>query len=401
MVDADGTPRAHWTHLSDAFRELGVDELLRRREEAARLVDQDGVVYNAYGDSPRTGQRWLLDPVPTVLSSREWESIETGVIERAELLNLVLEDLYGPRRLLRRGLLPPAVVFSHAGFLRQCDQVRLPGAQQLFTYAVDIGRDADGRPHVLSDRTQAPSGFGYALEARAVISRVFPSLYRDSQVHRLAPFLRSLRVALQGVAPPEVEDPRIVVLTPGSWNETAFEHAFLASTLGFPLVEGADLTVRSDGVWMRSLGKLEPVHVILRRVDAWWCDPLELRADSQLGVAGLTQAVRSGAVSVVNTLGSSVLENPALMAFLPGLCEHLTGRPLRLGSVPTWWCGEEDGRRYVLEHLDSLVARPISREVGTTAVLGWECSRAELDALRRAIEARPMQWVGQEPAAMA
>jgi len=400
MVDGAGAPREHWVHLSKALHQLGPEELLRRREEAARLIDQDGVVYNAYGDSTRPGQSWLLDPVPAVVSSRDWEAIETGVIERAELLNLVLEDLYGERDLLRLGLIPPEVVFGHEGFLRQADQVRLPGAQQLFSYGVDIGRDSAGQPRALSDRTQSPSGVGYALEARAVVSRVFPTLYRDAQVHRLAPFLRSLRVALQKVAPRDVEDPRIVVLTPGPWNETAFEHAFLASTLGYPLVEGADLTVRSGGVWMRSLGRLEPVHVILRRVDAWFCDPLELKGDSRLGVAGLAQAARAGTVSVVNTLGSSVLENPALMAFLPGLCEHFLSGPLKLPSVATWWCGEKDGRREVLAKLDELVLRPISRRAGTGSVLGWECSGAELGDLRRAIEARPLEWVGQESLAM-
>jgi uncharacterized circularly permuted ATP-grasp superfamily protein/uncharacterized alpha-E superfamily protein len=401
MVDAAGAPREHWAHLSSALHQLGPEELLRRRDEAARLIEQDGVVYNAYGDSSRPGQSWLLDPVPTVVSSRDWESIETGVIERAELLNLVLEDLYGERRLLRKGLIPPAAVFSHDGFLRQSDQIRIPGVQQLFSYAVDIGRDSSGRPRVLSDRTQSPSGFGYALEARAVVSRVFPTLYRDSQVHRLAPFMRSLRVALQNVAPPGVEDPRIVVLTPGPWNETAFEHAFLASTLGYPLVEGADLTVREGGVWMRSLGRLEPVHVILRRVDAEFCDPLELKGDSRLGVAGLAQAARTGAVSVVNTLGSSVLENPALMAFLPRVSQELAGGPLRLPSVETWWCGEDAARREVLAKLDQLVLRPISRRAGTSSVLGWECSGAELGAVRRAIESRPLEWVGQESLAMA
>jgi len=401
MIDGAGAPRPHWAHLAEAFAELGVGELLRRQEEATRLLDQDGVIYHAYRESPRPGRRWLLDPVPTVVSSREWEGIETGVIERAELLNLVLEDLYGPRDLLRRRLLPPEVVFGHAGFLRQCDQIRLPGTQQLFSYAADIGRDTDGRCLVIADRTQAPSGSGYALENRTVISRVLPSLYRDSQVHRLAPFFRSLRVALQEVAPPRVEDPRIVVLTPGPWNETAYEHAVLASSLGYSLVEGSDLTVRDGRVWMRSVGQLEPVDVILRRVDAWFCDPLELKPDSQLGVPGLVEAARCGAVSVVNTLGSSVLENPALMTFLPRLSEHLLGTPLRLASVPTWWCGEEEGRRHVLDHLERLIVRPVSREAGVGSVLGWACSRAELDDLRRRIEHRPVAWVGQEALAMA
>ena len=401
MIDVAGEPRPHWAHLAEAFAELGVGELLRRQQEATRLLDQDGVIYHAYPESPRPGRRWLLDPLPTVLSSREWEAIETGVIERAELLNLVLEDLYGPRELLRRRILPAEVVFGHAGFLRQCDQIRLPGTQQLFSYAADIGRDENGGSFVIADRTQAPSGSGYALENRTVISRVLPSLYRDAQVHRLAPFFRSLRVALQEVAPPGAEDPRIVVLTPGPWNETAFEHAVLASSLGYSLVEGSDLTVRGGRVWMRSVGQLEPVDVILRRVDDWFCDPLELKPDSQLGVAGLVEAARCGSVSIVNTLGSSVLESPALMTFLPRLSEHLLGTPLRLSSVPTWWCGEDEGRRYVLGHLESLILRPVSREAGTGSVLGWECSASELAELRRQIEHRPFAWVGQEALAMA
>jgi uncharacterized circularly permuted ATP-grasp superfamily protein/uncharacterized alpha-E superfamily protein len=401
MLDEAGRPREHWAHLSGALTELGLEELIRRRQEAARLIDQDGVVYNAYEGSVRPGRRWLLDPVPTVVSSRDWEALETGLIERAELLNLVLEDLYGERELLRRGLLPPEIVLGHPGLLRQCDQIRLPGPQQLFSYAADIGRDPDGQPVVLSDRAQAPSGFGYALEARAVISRVFPTLYRDAQVHRLAPFFRSLRVALQRVAPAGIEDPRVVVLTPGPWNETAFEHAFLASTLGYPLVEGADLTVRGGAVWMRSLGRLEPVHVVLRRVDASFCDPLELRPYSQLGVPGLVEATRRGSVSVVNTLGASVLENPALMAFLPRLCKHLLGGPLRLPSVPTWWCGEVQARRQVLANLAGLVLRPVSREAAATAVFGAELSQRELDDLRRRIESSPSAWVGQAPISLA
>jgi uncharacterized circularly permuted ATP-grasp superfamily protein/uncharacterized alpha-E superfamily protein len=401
MVDAAGVPREHWTHVAEVFSELGVEELLRRRQEAARLIDQDGVVYNAYDEDVRSGQRWLLDPVPTVLSSREWETIETGLIERAELLDLVLDDLYGKRDLLRRRVLAPEVVFGHDGFLRPWDQVRLPGKHQLFTYAADIGRDAAGRPLVLSDRTQAPSGFGYALEARSVISRVFPTLYRDSQVHRLAPFFRSLRVSLQEVAPPTVEDPRIVVLTPGPFNETAFEHAFLASRLGFPLVEGSDLVTRRGRVWMRSLGQLEPVHVILRRVDAWFCDPVELKSDSQLGVPGLVEAARTGAVSIVNPLGSSVLENPALMAFLPRISEHLMGTPLALESVPTWWCGEAAGLKHVLANIEQLVLRPVSRAAGSSALFGWELSAAELDDCKRRIQVEPHGWVGQESLAMA
>jgi uncharacterized circularly permuted ATP-grasp superfamily protein/uncharacterized alpha-E superfamily protein len=402
MVTADGRVRDHWAHAGRVIGNLGLEELLYRRSEARRLLDDDGVTYNVYGHEPGVGASvpavapWALDPVPVLLASDEWADVEVGVVQRAELFNLVLTDLYGPRQLLRRGVLPAELVLGHGGFLRPCDQIRVPGHQQLFTVAVDLARDSAGRCTVLADYTQAPSGAGYALENRVVVSRVLPSLYRDSQVHRLAPFFRTLRASLQGVAPPDADDPRIVVLSPGPLSETAFEHAYLASHLGYPLVESTDLTVRDGKVWMRSLRRLERVHVILRRTDAWFCDPLELRPDSKLGVPGLVEAARLGGVSIVNTLGSGVLENPGFLPYLPRMAELLLGERLLLPSVPTWWCGEEDGRRHVLAHLDSLVIKPIARGVGPTAVFPWELSSDRRDDLRRQIEAQPGRWVGQE-----
>ncbi len=402
MLTADGRIRQHWAHAGRSLNELGLAELLDRRSEAGRLLVDDGVTYNVYGhDDPASApapaaEPWGLDPIPVFLSGDEWAGIELGVVQRAELLNLVLADLYGPRELLRGGLLPAELVLSHPGFLRQCDQIRLPGNKQLFSFAVDLARDSSGHCIVLADRTQAPSGAGYALENRVVVSRVFPNLYRDSQVLRLAPFFRTLRTSLQNVAPPKAEDPRIVLLGPGPWSETAFEHAYLASQLGYPLVEGTDLTVRDGRVWLCSLGRLDPVDVILRRTDAWFCDPLELLPDSKLGVPGLVEAARLGGVSIVNTLGSGVLENPGLLPYLPRLAEHLLGEQLLLPSVPTWWCGSEDGRRHVLANLDRLVIKPISRGVGPTSVFPWELSQDDRTEVRHRIEAHPAGWVGQE-----
>lgn len=396
MVDGTGGLREQWMRVGRVLDGLGSRELTRRRAEAARLLAGDGVTYHVPAGVTGTGQRWELDPVPMLMSSEQWSDIERGVIQRAELLNLVLADLYGPRELLRQGLVPPELVFGHPGFLRVCDQIRIPGSAQLFACATDLARDASGGYWVLSDRTQAPTGAGYALENRVVVSRVLPSMYRDAQVHRLAPFFRTLRSALQAAAPPRATSPRIVVLTPGPWSESAFEHAFLASYLGYPLVEGADLTVREGRVWLRSLGRLEPVDVILRRLDSLYCDPLELRSESRLGVPGLVEACRLGSVSVVNTLGSGVLENPGLLPLLPRLCKHLLGQPLRLASVPTWWCGEREGRAHVLGRLETLVMKSIAREPGARTLLGWELSAAQREELRRRIEARPLDWVGQQ-----
>ena len=397
LVDEHGMLREQWAHVGPVLDELGHPELLRRHGEAARLLADDGVSYRVGSGTPGApGVAWRLDPVPVLVGSAEWAEVERALVQRAELLDLVLTDLYGPRELLRRRLVPPEMVLGHPGFLREADGIRVPGGHQLVTCAVDLARDGAGQRWVLADRTQTPAGAGYALENRMVVSRVLPSLHRDAHVHRLAPFFRTLRSALRAAAPPSAAEPRIVVLSPGPWSETAFEHAHLASYLGYPLVEGADLTVRDGRVWVRSLDRLEPVDVILRRVDSAFCDPLELRSESLLGVPGLVEACRLGTVSVVNPLGSGVLENPALLAVLPRLCEHLLGRPLRLPSVPTWWCGDDLSRRHVLADLERLVIKSTTREPGAETLLGWRLSAAERDDLRRRIEARPHGWVGQE-----
>jgi uncharacterized circularly permuted ATP-grasp superfamily protein/uncharacterized alpha-E superfamily protein len=382
--------------LLDRISVMGAPELGSRLVEAERLIEGDRVTYNVTSGDAVGVRRWALDPVPYLLPGDEWSRLRAGLVQRSVLLDLLLSDLYGPRRVISEGLIPPEVIFGHAGFLRSCDEIRLPGDHQLFLAAFDLARDAAGRMVVLADRTQAPSGAGYALENRVVVSRVLPDLYGDADVVRLAPFFRALGASLQSVAPPDAEDPRIVVLTPGPWSETSFEHAFLASHLGYPLVQGVDLRVRDGRVWVRTLGRLEPVDVILRRVDAEWCDPLELRPDSGLGVPGLTEACRLGNVSVVNTLGSGVLENPGLLPSLPDLSRVLLGEELQLESVPTWWCGDPVSLQHVLARAGELVISTLSRTDERHPVAGWMLTRDALDDLRDRIAAEPHRWVGQE-----
>ena len=393
---ADGTVRPHWEYLSRALQGLGAAELRRRRDEASRLLRENGVSYNVYDDPDGYNRVWDLDPIPLVIGSNEWAGIESGLIQRAELMDLILRDLYGPRELLRKGLVPPELIFGHAGFLRQCDGARLPGERQLILYSANLARGPDGQMWVLGDRTQAPSGAGYALENRMVITRILPSLFRDSRVHRVAVFFRALRQTLVSIAPRASREPRIVILTPGPRNETYFEHAYLASYLGYPLVQGDDLMVKNGRVWQRTLAEPQPVDVIIRRVDDDWCDPLELRPESRLGVTGLLECVRRGSVSIANPLGSGLLENPALLAFLPAIARHFLGQTLRLSSVQTWWCGNPSELQHVLANLERLVIKPLSRARGERALLGPSMSRAELDRLRAQIAAQPRNYVGQE-----
>jgi uncharacterized circularly permuted ATP-grasp superfamily protein/uncharacterized alpha-E superfamily protein len=395
FLGPDGAVRDSWRDLAATVDLLGTEGMQARGAQVRRLLEDDGVTYGTPDDAGSAPGLWQLDPLPVILGSQEWAELSPGLIQRAELLDRLMADLYGPRELLRRRLIPPELVLGHTGFIRQCDGIQLPGPNQLVMASTDLVRRPDGWC-ALGDRTQAPSGAGYAMQNRRIVSRVMPGLYRDTLLERLRSFFHALRAALQAVAPATAEAPRVVILTPGAPSETSFDQAFLSTLLGFPLVEGQDLMVRDGRVWIRSLGRPEPVDVVLRRVDGWFCDPLELRADSRLGVPGLLQAARLGHVSIVNPPGAGVLENPGLVPFLPAICEALLDAPLRLGSVPTWWCGDPASRSHVLARLGSLVIRPIARGIGRANRFGWELSAAELAELAARIEAEPQAWCAQE-----
>lgn len=385
----------HWEQLLKALEALGGKGLDRRRQEAERLLRENGVTYNVYNDPEGTLRPWQLDPIPLLIGSEEWALLERGLKQRAELLDRVLADLYGPQTLVRDGLLPFELVHCHSGFQRAC--VGIPAAgRQLILYAANLARGPEGRMWVIDDRSQAPSGSGYALENRTVMTRILPGLFRDAQIHRLARFFRGVRAALAHLAPHNRDDPRVVVLTPGPFNETYFEQAYLAAYLGYPLVQGDDLTVREGRVWLKSLEGLQQVDVILRRLDDSFCDPLELRSDSLLGVPGLLEAVRRGHVTLANPVGSSLLENPGLLPFLPGLARQLLGAELELPSVATWWCGQERERNFVLDNLGELVIKSIHRTPGKSSVFGGHLDRAGLALWRERIRARPHMYVGQE-----
>lgn len=396
MLGADGQVRPAWRPFLRALEELGPKELDRRWEEARGILREHGVAYNVYGDPRGAGRPWALDPMPLLIPEAEHAALEAGLVQRATLLERILDDLYGPQQLLAEGLIPLELMMEQPGFLRPCRGVRPAGGRRLIFYAANLGRGLDGQFVVAGDRAQAPSGAGYALENRLVLGRMLPDLFRDCQVQRLAPFFHTLRETLRAIAPHHRDNPRVVLLTPGPYNETYFEHAFLAWYLGYALVEGGDLTVRGEHVFLKLLGGLQPVDVILRRLDDDYCDPLELRRDSFLGVPGLTQAVRAGNVAVANALGSGLVETPALLAYLPALCRRLLGEPLRTASAPTWWCGDPKSREHVLANLRRLVVKPAFPGSGRVPVFGERLSREQLQELADRIRARPQDFVGQE-----
>jgi uncharacterized circularly permuted ATP-grasp superfamily protein/uncharacterized alpha-E superfamily protein len=395
LLDGSGEVRPHWRPLIDALAGDGA-ELARRGEDLARrLIIENGVTYNVYADPQGRDRPWVLDPVPLLLTAEEWRVIEAGVTQRARLFDALLADLYGPQSLLADGTVPPQLPFGHPNFLWPCHGVKPAGGNWLRVYAVDMSRSADGQWWALADRTQAPSGPGYALENRQIVSRVFPELLRDAGVRSLNAFFAALRDSLLR-AGPESEPPLAVVLTPGSFNETYFEHAYLARQLGLPLVEGHDLTVRGDTLFLKTLGGLRRVHAILRRLDDDFCDPVELRADSALGVPGLIGVVRAGRVVLANALGSGVLESAAWMGFMPAAAMRLLGEKLRLPSVATWWCGEPLALDYVLGNIDRLVVKPAYPNQQFAALFGRDLDAAQRAELSERVRAKPHAYVAQE-----
>ena len=371
-----------WSEFFEHLGHDGFNDLNRRTAQLQRQIRDNGVTYNLYADTDNPQRPWSLDLFPLIVSPESWQQVEAGVLQRVRVLDSVMADMYGPQQLLARGLLPPALVQGHPGYLRSMHGVAPIGGTHLHIAAFDLARGPDGNWWVVSQRTQAPSGLGYLLENRLSISRLFPQAFESMHIQRLAATYRALVEGLKQMSPAG-KDSHIALLTPGPYNETYFEHAYLARYLGLTLVEGSDLTVRDQHLYLKTLKGLEPVHGLLKRLDDQYLDPLELRPDSRLGVPGLLQVIRAGNVLVANAPGSAFLESPALLGFLPALSRHLLGEELQLPALPTWWCGERAALESALPDLANCVIKPTYR--GTKghnafeAVLGRNLSRRELD----------------------
>ncbi|MGC2809205.1 MAG: circularly permuted type 2 ATP-grasp protein [Bradyrhizobium sp.] len=396
-IGQDGAPRAVWSRFFDAFAALTPAEIERRFGSADRHLREAGVTYRAPGET--ADRFWPLSHLPLLIDEADWQQLTAGIVQRAQLLELVLSDLYGEGRLVAEGALPAAAIAGSAEYLRPVCGIKPPGGRYLNLYAADVGRGPDGRWWLLGDRTQAPSGAGYALENRLVLSRAFSTLYKSMNVERVAPFFEAFRDSLRSGA--DRDEPRIGLLTPGAFSETYFEHATLARYLGFLLVEGDDLAVSGDRIHIRTVAGLKRLDVLLRRVDSNSLDPLELDASSQLGVPGLIDVLRRNGVVVANMPGSGVMEARALLGFLPSLCRRFFGEDLKMPHIATWWCGQKAARAEVLSRLDEVAiegayGRAVPGFPGNGPVLAGELSGNERDRLRTAISDRGIDYVGQE-----
>lgn len=396
MQFSDGAIRPAWSSLVDSLKKDGSKGLARRSEQTGHLLRENGVTYNVYGASKDLERPWELDPIPLMIPIEQWRILEGAIQQRARLLNRILADVYGPQELLKSGILPPNVFFEHKGYLLPCVGIEPPGGIFVHWYAAQLARNSSGAWIVLGDRTQGPSGAGYAVENRIVISRTLPHEFQGLNVVRLASFFISLQNTLAGLARNHRDNPRVVLLSPGPRSSRYFEDVYLSRYLGYTLVEGGDLTVRGDGVYLKTLGGLLSVDVIFRRMGDGQCDPLELSPDSPGGIPGLMQIVRDGQVVVANSLGSGFLEAPMLQAFLPAACRFLLGEDLKLESTPTWWCGRPEDLKYVEAHLDQLVVRHAFRHHNVNVHIGSRLTQEEREKLIADIRLRPSHYVAQD-----
>jgi uncharacterized circularly permuted ATP-grasp superfamily protein/uncharacterized alpha-E superfamily protein len=397
FVAADGEKRAYWTRLLEALAALPPEEVEQRFAAADRRIRDMGVSYRVHGEAAE--RNWPLGRMPLLIPEAEWREIARGVEQRADLLERVLADIYGPGRLVAEGFLPAAAVAGSKDYMPQMNGVKPPGGRWLRLYAAELGRGPDGRWWVLGDRTQAPSGSGYTLENRLVLSQTFPAFFREMNVERLAPFFRELRAGMRAAA--DRHDPRICILTPGPWSQTYFEQAYLARYLGFLLIEGADLVVNEGRTFVRTIAGLKRADVLWRHVDSDWIDPLELNPASRLGAPGLLDAIRAGGVAIENMPGTGLIESRAMLAFLPRLAERLLGESLRMPNIATWWCGQATARDHVLAALDEVaITGAFSRDApgfdGRPIVLGSELTAEERASLQKRLTERGVDFVGQE-----
>ncbi|MFN9719875.1 MAG: circularly permuted type 2 ATP-grasp protein, partial [Planctomycetota bacterium] len=396
VYEPAGMPRQHWQKFLNGLRNVTVDEFARRNQQADRMLRENGVTYHLATEGGDGARPWRLDLLPMLTTAADWAVLESALAQRATVLNLLIADIYGPRQLISEGILPPAVLYANPEFLRPFCDLRPGDRQPLFLYAAELARSANGQWWVMADRSEAPAGPGFALENRIVSSRCMPSAFKQIQVERLAPFFGRLQNSIRRRSPRPTDSPRIVLLSSGPAHPYYFEDVYLARYLGYTMVEGGDLAVRNDAVFMKTLSGLVPVDIILSRGAESGLDPLELGGYAAHGVPGLLNAIRSGNVSTANIPGCGIVGAPVFMAFLPALCQRLLGEPMKLPSITTWWLGDEDSKSEVLSRIDDLVLKPAFQKSGNEEIIVSDLSAEQRRKSLERVLAEPYSWVAQE-----
>lgn len=396
VFDNECNIRSHWKELIEGLENAGIKQLEQKQLEIDWRLEDNGVTYNIYNDPEGNNRRWNLDPIPLVLTQEEWDEVTKGLKQRAKLLNLIFKDLYTEQKLIKEGIIPAEIVFGHKSFIPEVFNFKNKDYYSLRFYASDISRGPDGKFWVINDRTQSPSGLGYAIENRLTMNSISNDLYPNVEIKKIASFIEGYKNTLKTLSPSNQENPLIALLTPGPLNETYFEHAYLSSFLDLTLVQGEDLLVKNNHLWLKSLKGLRKVDTLIRRVDAQYCDPLELKNYSQLGVAGLVNVVREDNLSMINPIGVGILENIGLNPFMKNIANYLLNEELILPQIATWWCGQKKELDFVLENLKNLIVKKIDRTDNIEIYFGNKLNETQLLQLKEKIEKTPQYYVGQE-----
>jgi len=395
MFAAPGQPRRHYERFAQLFAQLTPEEFEERRNDVDLAFLRQGVTFNVYGDSQGTERIFPYDLIPRIISAREWEYLERGLIQRITALNLFLHDIYHEQRIIKDGVIPPFFVLSARHFRREFAQFQVPKDIYIHICGTDLIRDDKGGWMVLEDNGRTPSGVSYVLENRQAMKRSFPQLMESMGVRPVDNYPQELLKTLQHISPAGVADPTVVLLTPGAYNSAYFEHTFLARQMGIQIVEGRDLLVRDARVFMRTTKGLQPVHVIYRRIDDDFLDPTVFRRDSVLGVPGLISAYRAGNVSLANSVGTGVADDKVIYYFVPKMIKYYLDQDPIIPNVPTYLASEEPDRKYILENLDKLVVKAANESGGYGMLMGPKASREEIAEFRTRVEADPRNYIAQ------
>lgn len=400
LLGKDGVPREIAMPLIQQLNALPLKDLRRRQKAAEKALHQQGITFAVYGNKKGTEKILPFDILPRIVTADEWEVLEKGIKQRIRALNLFVDDVYNDQKILKDKVLPESLVLSSDCYSKQCQGLKPPKGVWIHISGVDLVRDGDGAFYVLEDNLRCPSGISYVLQNRAVQKRTFPKAFQAMRTRPVSDYGDHLYETLRYAAPDGVENPNIIVLTPGIYNSAYYEHAFLAQQMGVPLAQGSDLTIIDDQVMLRTTRGFEKVDVIYRRIDDDFLDPKEFNKDSMLGVPGIMECFRKGNVALANAPGTGIADDKAIYAYAPKIIKYYLDEEPIISNVPTYICEDEKERAYVLDNLESLVVKAVNLSGGYGMLIGPASTQAERDEFAKRIKADPRDYIAQPTLAL-